>query len=87
MNYSQRLAKLNLTTLKKRRERSDLLQYFKSVKGINTVKWYYPNQYTPSTTANGPASNLREHNQKLDRQFVRSCDQRNKFFTNRVMPF
>ena len=87
MNYSQRLAKLNLTTLKERRERGDLIQHFKSVKGINTIKWYHPNQYAPSSTAQGPARNLRGHNQKLNRQFVRSCDQRNNFFTNRIVPF
>ena len=86
MNYSQRLAKLNLTTLKERRERGDLIQYFKLANGINTIEWYHPNHYAPSTTTNGPASNLRGHSQKLNRQFVRSCDQRMNFFTNRIIP-
>ena len=86
MNYSQRLAKLNLTTLKERRERGDLIQHFKIANGINTIKWYHPNQYAPSSSANGPANNLRGHSQKLNRQFVRSCDQRNNFFTNRIIP-
>ena len=48
---------------------------------INTI-----NHYAPLTKTNGPASNLRGHSQKLNRQFVRSCDQRNNFFTNRIIP-
>ena len=32
----------------------------------------------------GSASKLRR--QKLNRQFVKSCDQRNNFFTNRIIP-
>ena len=37
--YESRLLKMGLTTLEKRRERGDLIQFFKILKNIDSVSW------------------------------------------------
>ncbi len=84
--YETRLKELNLTTLEERRARGDAIQFFKFDKGFNRVTWYHPNSLTNSTQLAGPAGNIRGHKHRLSRQFTRNCDQREHFFTNRVVP-
>jgi len=40
LSYEERLAKLNLTTLEKRRNRDDLIHFFKFYSNINIIDWY-----------------------------------------------
>jgi hypothetical protein len=86
MNYESRLANLGLPTLEWRRQRGDLIQQFKFVKGINRVNWFYGNvsgvdveSVRPSTRS---SSNLHHH--QMSSQFTR-IDRRANFFTNRVV--
>ena len=37
--YSQRLVKLNLRSLEERRNRADLIEIFKMIKGFSAVSW------------------------------------------------
>jgi len=37
--YSQRLAKLRLWSLEERRNRADLIEIFKMIKGFSAVSW------------------------------------------------
>ena len=87
--YEKRLQKLGLTTLEARRERGDAIQYFKIINNFNKVEWYHPNSEKPASKLDGPAKHLRNNkinSKQLYRQITRSCDQREYFFSNRIVP-
>jgi hypothetical protein len=77
MNYENRLKKLGLTTLAERRERGDLIQFFKINNDIDKVKWHHPPQILNTNT--------RGHNLKFERQLTKTSEARFRFFTNRVI--
>ncbi|CAF0714797.1 unnamed protein product [Brachionus calyciflorus] len=39
-----------------------------------------------SIHTDGPASNVRGHKHRLERQLIRNCEQRHNFFSNRIVP-
>lgn len=84
--YHERLRIMGLTTLYERRVRGDAIQYFKIEKGLNLVKYTTPNRLAPAITSLGPASNIRGHPHRLERQAIKNCDQREFFFSNRMVP-
>ena len=84
-NYESRLANLELSTLKDRRDRGDLIQYFKIVRSYNLVTWHSINKQAPSIGTNCPASHIRGANHRLERQFTNS-EIRNQFLSNRIVP-
>ena len=86
LSYTERLRALNLTTLRDRRTRGDLIQYFKIYKEINIVKWCNDSNIPSSLYSDGPASRIRGERHRLSRQFTKNCDQREHFFVNRVIP-
>ena len=57
--YEERLKWLGLSTLVDRGIRGDMIQYFKCVKGINTVDWFNLNTIANSVDLIGPAGNIR----------------------------
>jgi len=73
-NYTERLKQLGLTTLEARRQRGDLIQYFRFANNINHISWYHPNSLNES----GPASSTRGQNAK-------NYPARSNFFTNRIV--
>ncbi len=83
--YEKRLEILGLSTLSGRRERGDLIQYFKIHNHLKVTKWIQPNQQMSSIKEVGPAGNIRGSSHRLNRQFT-NCMQRETFFTNRVVP-
>ena len=74
--YEERLAEVNLFSLKKRRLRGDLIEVFKIFKGFS--KWE-----NHITLANRNY-NTRGHSLKIDKQHCRT-DIRKHFFTQRVV--
>ena len=70
-----RLEILDLTSLKIRRLREDLIQKFKFVNRVDIVHWNEP----PLTVA--PRAN---HRLRYKRELIKSCPQRYHFFLNRV---
>ena len=86
LSYETRLKILGLTTLKERRKRGDLIQYYKISKGYNNVDWYHPNALTNSLNQSGPASNIRGMKHRLKRQ-ITNCPSRENFFINRIVSF
>ena len=82
--YEERLKKLGLTTLKARRERGDLIEYFKISKGLSRVDWHNPNKIMNSLSINGPAGNIRGQKHRIVKQLTR-IKQRENFMTNRVV--
>jgi hypothetical protein len=74
------LEKLGLTTLKKRRERGDTIQYYKIEKGLNKVEYVATNRAAPALNSIEPAANIRGYAHRLERQAVKDCAQREYFF-------
>jgi hypothetical protein len=77
-----RLRQLGLTSLKKRRERGDLIQQFKLTRKIEEVNFLVPQK--PPIWQENAVYHLRGHNCKLEAQFVSGCLERSNFFTNRI---
>ena len=70
LDYSARLQALGLTTLKARRDISDLIQYYKNAGKLNKINFVRPNQVALSTHSKGPARGIRGS----QRQRVKACD-------------
>ena len=82
--YEQRLKKLDLMSLEKRRLRGDLIEVFKIVKGLEGINLYHPFKPAPSLLTEGPSSSTRGHKFRLS---VESNGLgfrvRDNYFTNR----
>ena len=75
VEYSERLERMGLTTLETRRQRGDLIQMFKIVRGADNVTWHREPLWSQ------PRETKRS---QLRREIVSSCQQRHHFFTNRI---
>ena len=75
--YEQRLDKLGLWTLEERRNRADLLEVFKLIKGFTAVSWTRFFTRIDNGTTRG-------HNWKLMKKH-NCCDLRHHFFSQRVV--
>ena len=84
LSYEERLLKLGLMSLKERRVRGDLIEFFKINKGLSSVDWFHPNKKCYSLDVGEPASNIRGHKHRLVKQHTR-IRQREYFFSNRVV--
>jgi len=75
--YEQRLAKLKLWSLEERRNRADLIEIFKMIKGFSAVSWFHFFTRVENSITRG-------HNWKLAK--TRSChDSRLFFFSQRAV--
>ena len=82
MENSQRLKEIGIQSFKDRRRRGDLIQYYKMHHNLNHVKWISPNELVPALAVDGPAKGLRGEKQRIKRQIVKNCLQRDNFLTN-----
>ncbi|XP_065654757.1 uncharacterized protein LOC136081374 [Hydra vulgaris] len=78
LSYTERLAKLGLTTLETRPTRGDLIEVFKITTGINKILRY-------KELHKASSQSLRSHSIKFKREFAKTT-LRHNFFTNRVIP-
>ena len=67
-----------------RRQRGELIQTFKVLRGYEKVEFNKPIELTPSLNQDGPASNLRGHKLRIEQELVKNCEQRKQFLLNRV---
>jgi ribonucleases P/MRP protein subunit RPP40 len=84
LSYEQRLEMLDLSTLRKRRERADVIEYYKISNGLSNVEWHNANKLTNSLFLGGPASGIRGHKHRLTKQATK-INQREHFLLNRVV--
>ena len=93
--YEKRLELMKITSLKERRTRGDIIQFYKSLNGIDQIDWIEDIKYRPSSNAVGPSSGLRGHKLRVERQsfnsriqndFCHFVETRHNFFLNRVAP-
>ena len=82
--YECRLEKLGLTTLEERRQRGDLIEYFKISNELSRVDWYNPNKLMSSITVDGPARSIRGSKHRLEKQLTKNY-YREHFLLNRVV--
>jgi hypothetical protein len=85
MRYEERLHHFDFQTLKDRRRRGDLIEFYKIVHKLDGVNWFNPPRETFSRRSDGPASNLRGHSLKFAKVGAVNCNTRDKFFSNRVL--
>ncbi|XP_065639658.1 uncharacterized protein LOC136072380 [Hydra vulgaris] len=76
-SYEQRLEKMDLQNLSKRREKGDLIQMYKFMNKIDTINWHREPEVLGRLT--------RGHNQRLRRQYAQNFLPRHHFFTNRIV--
>ena len=86
MQYPRRLAAFGLTDLSLRRERGDLIQFFKCVNNIENISWIEPLQRMKAQSVEGPAGHLRRGEFDFYPVLVKKCKVRESFFINRVIP-
>ncbi len=87
LHYKQRLSAIGISSLRDRRLRGDLIQFFKIYKGLNIVNWVNPISTRPALRSNGPAVNVRGAYHRIERQLIKNCEPRENFLSNRVVPF
>jgi len=75
LSYNKRLEILNLTTLKTRRTRGDLIQKFKDISKIDEINWEIKPVALPPR---------RGHRSYFERELIKNCDQRFNYFNNRI---
>jgi len=81
LNYEERLKALELTSLRHRRIRGDLIQQYKIHHGIDKVIWHSPPQFITSS------NHTRGHMARIQKQKITNCAHRENFFTNRVVNY
>ncbi len=86
LHYADRLKAIGILSLRHRRLRGDLIQFFKIQNGINIVNWSNPTLLRSALNTSGPASNVRGPLHGIKRQVIRQCDPRHYFLTNRIVP-
>ena len=75
LNYNQRCQALNLTSLKTRRTRRDLIQKYKLINGFDEIN----REFEPVLLS--PRGGYRGF---YERELIKDCDQRFYFFNNRT---
>jgi len=81
LDYEDRLKAMGLTKLELRRERGDMIQFYKLIHGIDDVNW----PAVPNLTIKVEPRDGRRHSYQLTRELVKSCAPRYKFFNNRIV--
>ncbi len=67
-----------------RRQRGDLIQTSKALRGYENVDLNIPIELTSSLNQADPADNLRGHKLRIAKELVENCEQRKQFLLKRV---
>ena len=76
LSYEERCTKMNLTTLRERRTRGDMIQQFKISSGLDKVNWIREPIIVDGRVGRRP---------QLRREVVKNCAQRHNFYNNRIV--
>ena len=83
MLNEDRNRQLNLTSLRTRRLRGDLIQQFRIIHGIDSLEWPTGNNFANSLSVDGVVKNLRGHKYRITSEITKNNDRFN-FFKNRI---
>ena len=95
LSYAERLKLWGITSLEERRKRGDAIELYKTLNGIEEVDWINPPTIKASIANTGPASSVRGHSLRINRETFNSklrndhaaaVSARHCFFRNRVTP-
>ena len=95
LSYEERLNRINITSLKDRRVRGDLIGMYKVVRGLDEIEWTKSPLLRTDIDLEGPAQGVRGNRLRLRREafksrvknkFAKAVTLRHNFFTNRVVP-
>ena len=95
ISNEERLKRLNITSLKDRRVRGDLIEMYKLIRGLDKIDKTKSPLLRTNIDFTGPAQMVRGNRLRLRREvpkssarntFASSVTQRHNFFTNRVTP-
>ena len=84
--YEHRIKVIGLTKLEIRRQRGDLIQYYKVINGLDRVKWSKEQRKLNQDNRLNPASNLRRKGLTIYREPIGKSRAREEFFLNRIPP-
>jgi ribonuclease P/MRP protein subunit RPP40 len=93
LKYNERLNKMSITTLDLRRRRGDLIQFYKSLNGLERIEWYQKPNLKTNAIQDVPAASTRVNQRRVRSQsftsreindFHSSVSARMHFFTNRA---
>ena len=93
LKYNERLNKMSITTLDLRRKRGDLIQFYKSLNGLERIEWYQKPNLKTNAIQDVPAASTRGNQRRVRSQsftsreindFHSSASARMHFFTNRA---
>ena len=93
LSYEERLKRMNITSLKDRRVRGDLIEMYKVVRGLDEIEWTKSPLLRTDIDLEGPAQGVRGNRLRLRREafksrvknkFAKAVTLRHNFFTNRV---
>jgi hypothetical protein len=84
MKYEDRLKIYGLTDLRTRRERGDLIQFYKYVNKKEEISFVEDIKFSEAESLEGPAGGLRKDGLTYRKELVKNCLQRENFLTNRV---
>lgn len=85
LDYSQRLTALNLTDLRTRRLRGDLIQMYKLINNFESVDFVNGIKFNSKISGENKIYNLRRHSQTIVREKTGKCPSRFNFLTNRIV--
>ena len=85
LEYHDRLSQMNLTDLKTRRLRGDLIQMYKIINGLECINLKKGIIYNLNSSGSHRKYNFRRHRQTLVRELVKNCSSRFYFLTNRIV--
>ncbi|CAF1010859.1 unnamed protein product [Brachionus calyciflorus] len=85
LEYHERLSKMNLTNLKTRRFRDDLIQIYKIINGLECINLQKGINFNLNCSGSLRKYNFRRHSQTLVRELVKNCSSRLYFLTNRIV--
>ena len=82
--YEQRLKKLGLTSLEIRRQRGDMIQYYKAINKMDKISWSKEPRKLNLNNESYPGYSLRRQGASLYKEPITNCKSREEFFLNRI---
>ena len=85
-SYEYRLTRLGLTSLETRRKRGYMIQYYKTINGLDKLNWTNEPRKINKNNTSHPGYSLRREGTCIYKEPIKNCKFREEFFLNRIVP-